>query len=194
MDEEIATTVDVSALPDGLILRPLYLEDAAALHALLQLPAVAYGNAQPPFQTEAYTHAFIEKAAPNDIAIVACIGETLVGQAELTPGKGRRAHTGSIGICVHDAWHRHGIGHALMRELLDLADNWLGLRRVELQVFADNHAALALYRKCGFEIEARQRGVMLRDGVLIDGYLMARLHEPAPLAPLQTSPDTPTIR
>ena len=87
---------------------------------------------------------------------------------------------GPIGIGVHDAWHRRGIGNALMTELLDLADNWLGLRRVELHVFADNHAALALYRKFGFEIEAHQRGAVLRRGVLIDCYFMARLREAAP--------------
>lgn len=181
MDEALTPPVREPILPRGLTLRPLRIDDADALHALRQLPAVAHGNAQPPFQTTAVAHAFIEKAAANKISIVACIGDAMVGQADLTPGRGRRAHTGSLGICVHDAWHRRGIGFALMSELLDLADNWLGLRRVELQVFVDNHAALALYRKCGFDIEARHRGAMLRDGVLIDGYLMARLHDAAPL-------------
>jgi putative acetyltransferase len=67
-----------------------------------------------------------------------------------------------------------------MAELIDLADNWLGLRRLELHVFTDNDPALALYRKFGFEIEVHQRGAVLRRGALIDCYFMARLREPAP--------------
>jgi putative acetyltransferase len=66
--------------------------------------------------------------------------------------------------------------------MLDLADQWLGLRRVELNVFTDNQAAIALYRKYGFEVEATHRGAALRDGVLIDCYFMARLREPMPFA------------
>ncbi|WP_345813637.1 GNAT family N-acetyltransferase [Paraburkholderia sp. PREW-6R] len=174
---------------DGLTLRALRMADADQLHALLQLPAVVNGNPHVPFEKVARTREYIEKADSREISIVAMVGETLVGHADLSPFKGRRAHAGSIGISVHDAWHRRGIGTALMSELLDLADNWLGLRRVELHVFADNQPALALYRKCGFEIEARQRGAVLRRGVLIDCYFMARLREPAPLAPPQSSQD-----
>ena len=44
-----------------------------------------------------------------------------------------------------------------MRRLLDWADNWAGLLRVELGVYADNERAIALYRKFGFELEGCQR-------------------------------------
>ena len=53
-------------------------------------------------------------------------------------------------MAVHDDWAGRGVGTALMQAALDLADNWLGLTRVELTVWADNQAALALYRKAGF--------------------------------------------
>jgi L-phenylalanine/L-methionine N-acetyltransferase len=168
------------SLPEGLKLRPLRVADAEQFHALGLLPIVANGNPHAPFRTLASTREYLEQLAAPEIAIAATIGDTLVGQAEITPFKGRRAHAASLGICVHDAWHRRGIGRVLMAELVDLADNWLGLRRLELHVFADNHAALALYRKFGFEIEAHQRGAVLRRGVLIDCYFMARLREPAP--------------
>ena len=36
------------------------------------------------------------------------------------------------------SWQGMGVGTALMRAALDLADNWLGLRRVELTIYADN--------------------------------------------------------
>ncbi|MFM0335987.1 GNAT family N-acetyltransferase [Paraburkholderia fungorum] len=182
MDQGRKTNHKTGSWPEGLKLRALLASDAEQFHAMQQLPAVVNGNPHPPFQSLASTREYIEKLEPNEIVIAAAIGDTLVGEAELTPSKGRRAHAASLGICVHDAWHRRGIGHALMTELLDVANNWLGLRRVELHVFADNHAALALYRKFGFEIEARQRGAVLRRGVLIDCYLMARLSDAPPFA------------
>lgn len=181
MNQEIRTKSNSGSLPEGLTLRALRVADAEQYHALLQLPAVVNGNPHVPFQTIASTREYLEELAAPEIAIAAMVGDTLVGQAELTPFKGRRAHAASLGIGVHDAWHRRGIGNALMTELIDLADNWLGLRRLELFVFADNHAAFALYRKFGFEIEVHQRGAVLRRGVLIDCYFMARLREPAPL-------------
>ncbi|MFM0044382.1 GNAT family N-acetyltransferase [Paraburkholderia sediminicola] len=190
MDQNKETESVPERLPEGLTLRALRLADAEQFHAMQQLPVVVNGNPHVPFESVAITREYIEKLVPGEIVIAATVGDTLVGEAELTPYKGRRAHAGSIGICVHDAWHRRGIGNVLMTELLDLADNWLGLRRVELHVFADNHAALALYRKFGFEIEVHQRGAVLRRGVLIDCYFMARLREPAPL---MSAPSVPNL-
>jgi putative acetyltransferase len=180
MNQDIRTKSSSGGLPEGLKLRALRVSDVEQFHAMWQLPAVVNGNPHVPFQTLASSREYLEKLAAPEIAIAATVGDTLVGEAEFTPFKGRRAHAASIGIGVHDAWHRRGIGSALMAELLDLADNWLGLRRLELHVFADNHAALALYRKFGFEIEAHQRGAVLRRGVLIDCYFMARLREAPP--------------
>ena len=68
-----------------------------------------------------------------------------------------------------------GIGTALLKTLLDLADNWLMLERVELTVFADNHHAIHLYEKLGFEKEGLKRMTVIRNGQYADEYLMARL-------------------
>ena len=38
--------------------------------------------------------------------------------------------------------------------MIDLAENWLGLTRIELTVYADNASAIALYKKFNFEVEA----------------------------------------
>ncbi|WP_168793254.1 GNAT family N-acetyltransferase [Paraburkholderia aromaticivorans] len=180
MDQHENTKSKPESLPEGLTLRALRVADTEQFHAMLQLPVAMNGNPQVPFRTIASTREYLEKFDAPGIAIAAMVGDTLVGQASLSPFKGRRAHAASLGISVHDAWQRRGIGRALMAELLDLADNWLGLRRLELHVYTDNHAALALYRQFGFEIEAHQRGAVLRRGVLIDCYFMARLREPAP--------------
>lgn len=63
----------------------------------------------------------------------------------------RLRHSADIGIMVHKDYQNMGVGSALMERLLDLADNWLMLVRVELTVFADNERAIHLYEKFGFE-------------------------------------------
>ena len=51
-----------------------------------------------------------------------------------------------------------GIGSALMAALVDVADNWLDLKRLELKVYVDSAPAIRLYQKVGFEVEGTYRG------------------------------------
>jgi L-phenylalanine/L-methionine N-acetyltransferase len=163
-------------------LRALRAADAEQLYALEQQPAMVRNNPGAPYPTLEKTREWVDKIAAPDLAIAAVVGDILVGFGVMVAGRLRRAHTARVSLGVHEAWHGQGVGNALLGEMLDLADNWLGLRRVELQVFADNHPALALYRKHGFEVEATHRGDVLREGMLIDCYFMARLREPMPFA------------
>src|SRR5215216_4187924 len=86
-----------------------------------------------------------------------------------------RGILGNIGMAVHDDWQGKGIGTALMEAALDLADNWLNLTRIELRVYTDNAAGIALYEKFGFEVEGTHRRLAFRDGEYVDAYSMARL-------------------
>ena len=52
----------------------------------------------------------------------------------------------------------------------------LGLLRLELTVFVDNHRAQGLYRRFGFVDEGVLRAYALRDGVYTDALSMARLN------------------
>jgi ribosomal protein S18 acetylase RimI-like enzyme len=47
-----------------------------------------------------------------------------------------------------------GIGSALMREMIDLCDNWLRVDRIELTVFADNEPAIAVYKNTDLRSKA----------------------------------------
>jgi putative acetyltransferase len=71
-------------------------------------------------------------------------------------------------------------GRGLGARLLDAALGWArgapGVRRVDLIVFADNAAAVGLYRSRGFRDEGRRAGAWLDpDGGLRDDLLMALL-------------------
>jgi putative acetyltransferase len=92
----------------------------------------------------------------------------------------RRRHVATFGIGVDPRYHGKGVGSRLMRAMIDLCDNWAAIERIELTVFTDNPAAIALYRKFGFEIEGTSRGYAMRDGVLVDAYHMARLRSGQP--------------
>jgi putative acetyltransferase len=93
----------------------------------------------------------------------------------MLPHKGRRSHAAEVVLSVHDDFHRRGIGAALLASLIDVADNWLNLRRLELTVHVDNEPAVRLYEKFGFVIEGTRRCDAFRDGVFVDSYAMARL-------------------
>jgi putative acetyltransferase len=111
-------------------------------------------------------------------ALVATVAGEVVGNLGLTRfTRPRRAHVGEIGMGVRDDWQGKGVGSALLEAALDLADNWLGLRRIELHVHADNERAIALYRKFGFAVEGTHRAYAIRNGVYVDSLSMARLIE-----------------
>ena len=67
-----------------------------------------------------------------------------------------------------------------MAAMCDYADHWAGVLRLELTVYTDNEAAIALYRKFGFEIEGTHRAYAMRDGAYADVLAMARLHPHPP--------------
>ncbi len=108
--------------------------------------------------------------------LVALDGEKLRGQLGLmTRSQPRRKHTASLGMAVCASSLRQGVGSALLSTALDLCDNWLNIQRIELELYTDNDAALALYQKHGFVIEGEHKDYAFRNGSYVDTYSMARL-------------------
>ena len=139
-------------------------------------PRVIAGTLALPFRSLAFERQRLEK---NDSArphLGAVIDRKVVGTIMLVPTtNSRRAHAASFGMAVHDAYQGRGVGTALLAALLDLTDRWLGLRRIELTVYADNARAIGLYERHGFVREGLHRDFAFRDGVYIDALAMARL-------------------
>ena len=138
-------------------------------------PRCIWGTLRLPHASRDVLKARLDHPDASRRRLVALIDGRIVGLLGLHPREGRRAHVGEIGLMVHDEFHRHGVGRRLTEACIDLAENWLGLTRIELDVFVDNAPAIALYESCGFAIEGTARNFCLRDGALVDAHYMARL-------------------
>jgi putative acetyltransferase len=91
------------------------------------------------------------------------------------PRSARRRHVAELFMAVRDDWQGRGVGTALLQAAVDLADRWLNVLRLELDVFVDNTPAIRLYERFGFEIEGRRRAFAFRDGRYVDTFMMGRL-------------------
>ncbi|MGE5623698.1 MAG: GNAT family N-acetyltransferase [Methanocella sp.] len=156
-------------------IRPVRVEDAEAVNELRRQPGVMEFTYAIPTERVAESRKYFESLGPNDHVLVVEVAGRVVGIGGLHVQTGKRRHLGTVGISIHDDFQGQGLGRALMTALLDLADNYLGLRRVQLDTWADNARAIHLYESLGFEVEGRQREAVYRRGEYLDLILMARL-------------------
>ena len=158
--------------------------DMEAFAEIMSQPGVRRGTLSLGYRNAEQIGAWHELRFKGNVSVCAWLDGRVVGHAGLEIYRRGLAHGAQLGMGVHDAYHGRGVGKALLQALIDCADAALGLRRIELMVFADNAPAIALYRKFGFVEEGRSRGYAMRDGVLADALHMARLVEAPRLAPL----------
>jgi L-phenylalanine/L-methionine N-acetyltransferase len=160
-------------------IRALEPSDVDAIHEIMACPGVTANTLQLPWRSRDLTQERFGQRHPDEYRLAAVLDGRVVGNLGLhivqTP---RRRDVGNMGMSVHDEFQNRGVGSALMAAMVDLADNWLGLRRIELEVWTDNHPAVHLYEKFGFVIEGTAHQFARRAGTLVDAYYMARLRGP----------------
>ncbi len=158
-----------------IIVRGRESRDLEAITEVFNCPGVVAGTLQLPYRSVEDRRKWFADPAPGAHSLVAEIDGRVVGQLRLDPATNpRRRNCASIGMGVHDDFQGRGVGSALVAAMIELADRWLDLRRIELTVFADN-AAVHLYKKFGFAIEGTMHAYAFRDGIYVDAYAMARL-------------------
>jgi RimJ/RimL family protein N-acetyltransferase len=105
----------------------------------------------------------------RSVRFVAVVDGEVVGNLgmELRP-----YNVAELGMFVGRDWRGRGVGSALVEAGIGWARS-VGAHKVALQLWPHNHAALALYRKFGFEQEGRlRRHYPRRNGELWDALVM----------------------
>jgi putative acetyltransferase len=148
---------------------------------MMQQASVIAGTCRTPHESVASNAARFLAEDPLRRTLVAATAERVVGSISLHfEGAGRRRHSASLGMMVDEAFQGRGIGSALLDAAITLAERWMHVQRLELEVHVDNTRAIGLYGSRGFAIEGVARAYTLRDGTLIDAFRMARLGSALP--------------
>ena len=112
---------------------------------------------------------------PNTLSIYCFVDEVLAGNCQISrKTKLKNRHRASIGIALTKDFWNLGIGTAMFREMLAMAETW-GLLQVELEVIEGNNRGMALYRKMGFEtVSYVPNAIRMPDGTLAREFLMVK--------------------
>jgi RimJ/RimL family protein N-acetyltransferase len=140
-----------------------------ALHAAVAAEGRWLGT-EAPVDTDRFAAIFQRAIEDDDSQLfVAVDGGTVVGNLGVHP-----IATGivSLGMSLAATHRGRGLGAALMAAAIEWSHQH-GAHKMELEVWPHNTAAMALYRKCGFEDEGlRRRHYRRRNGDLWDIVVM----------------------
>ncbi|PSW20693.1 GNAT family N-acetyltransferase [Photobacterium sanctipauli] len=159
-----------------IVIRHVEKSDFADLQKILSGANAYSGTLQLPYPSLDMWQQRIENRPSNMYGLVAELDNEVVGEISLSVQVNpRRKHVADMGMAVRDDKQGLGIGSRLLAAMIDLAQNWLSISRMELTVYTDNAAAIALYEKHGFVIEGHAKKYAFRNGEYVDVYHMARL-------------------
>jgi putative acetyltransferase len=164
----------------NLLIRPVRLSDAEDINEMRQQIEVRINTLALATETISFTEAFLKNMGTDDHILVAETEGKVVGMIGLHIFKSaRQRHIASLGMTIMREYQGKGIGKKLMENILDLADNWLMLIRIELDVTEDNERAIRLYRSFGFDVEGKKKYSIIKNGKYEDVLLMARYTIPS---------------
>ncbi|MGD9380891.1 MAG: GNAT family N-acetyltransferase [Candidatus Thorarchaeota archaeon] len=138
------------------LLKPDDEEQLLGMFTRLSEDALMWSN--PPYDEEKIGRWM--RGAETGLSVVAVSDNSIVGIAAVHEyTRPREKGTGGMVIYIHQDFHGVGLGTAMTKNLLSIAEK-KGLHRIGLWVVEDNSAAVGLYKKFGFKVE----------GVLQDAY------------------------
>lgn len=123
------------------------------------------------------TTSFIKKYSNSDICLLVVAIEEghIIGMLDAAIHSNlQRSHCASFGMSVLNEYRRQGVGSALLTELLLWAKKHQ-LKRIELEVFSNNLAAIKLYERAGFQVEGAKKEAVRVDSGFVDLLQMTRL-------------------
>ena len=165
-----------------LTLRPTVPADAVAMFGYRSLAGVSRWMTQLPTDVEVWRAAF-DKRCPHGLTI--CLDGEVIGDlflktedawAQAEVREHARDVFAEIGWAIDPAYTGQGYAAEAVRELITIAFDGLGLRRVTANCFADNEPSWRLMERVGMRREAHNvRDTLHRDGEWYDGLIYALL-------------------
>jgi putative acetyltransferase len=136
---------------------------------------------EPPVDREHRAQMYQETMNGSGAIFVAVADGEIVGHLGVHGSSGAR----DLGMAVADGWRAKGAGSALMVAAVAWAREQPDIHKLDLEVWPHNGAAIALYRRFGFEVEGRRRRqYRRRGGELWDSIVMGLVLD-------DTSPGSP---
>ena len=115
-------------------------------------------------------------AAANEAMLVCLVEGKVAGNAMVMWKTGiKTKHRASVAIALLKEYWNQGIGTAMFREMIRIAEENEDILQMELDFVEGNTRARALYEKMGFRITGvRPNAIRLKDGTLLNEYAMIR--------------------
>ena len=116
------------------------------------------------------------KDSAYDLMIIATDGDRHIGNCSISSVANykRYAHRCSVAIALYKEYWGRGIGECMMQTILTEAKR-VGYEQAELEVVAGNDAAIALYKKLGFQTHGQlPNNMKYSDGTYTDALWMAK--------------------
>ncbi len=159
-----------------IIIRHSKAEDSLGIKAIFEGEVACSGTLQMPYSSLKLWEKRLQELPDGFYSLVAEIDGQIAGHIVFeTFQNPRRKHVGSFGMAVNDVYQGQGVGSRLLLAVIDMADNWLNIKRIEMTVFTDNEAAINLYKKYGFTIEGESSAYAFRNGEYVSVYHMGRV-------------------
>ncbi|MFG3657404.1 GNAT family N-acetyltransferase [Streptomyces sp. NPDC047706] len=161
------------------VLRPFTAADADTVWEILSDPEVIRFTFDPDTEltresVRSWYASRSEQPDRLDLAVTDRVTGEVVGEVVLNEWD---PHTRSCNFrtLIGPGGRGRGLGTEAVRLIVGHGFEQLGLHRVHLEAYGDNHRALRVYRKVGFVVEGVRRESARRDGQWVDEVLMAVL-------------------
>lgn len=114
---------------------------------------------------------------PNQAMIACIVDGRIAGNCQIAFQTGMKTrHRARVAIAILQEYWGLGIGSAMFRQMIEVAEAREGVRQIELEFIEGNDRARHLYEKMGFRITGViPDAVRFRDGTLANEYSMRKV-------------------
>lgn len=125
-------------------------------------------------QEEAYLQGVLD--SKHNTMIVCEVDGKIAGNCQITfKNRLKNKHRAIVAIALLKEYWNLGIGTAMFRAMIRLAQERGGIEQLELEVLEGNENAMRLYEKMGFHVVgAKPNAIRLKDGTRLKEYYMIK--------------------